>query len=134
MGDKSWQVDGFGVRDKSWGPRDWGAGQRSEGTQKEKEREESPNSSVFSTSSFSTEEVPNPFVNWFSMNFGADSALGGSCFRQPNGGMRGAGWIQRDGTSAARDATFINEGLAEFNRDGKQGYGIAEYWHAVSKG
>ena len=23
-----WQVDGFGVRDKSWGPRDWGAGDR----------------------------------------------------------------------------------------------------------
>ena len=117
------------------------------------------------------------------MNFGADSALGGSCFRQPNGDMKGAGWIQRDGTSArlanvrittdykagsimhdavcltgtvkggedieitgrvlnvcptkvpmAGGATFINEGLAEFNWDGKQGYGIAEHWHAVSKG
>ena len=117
------------------------------------------------------------------MNFGADSALGGSCFRQPNGDMKGAGWIQRDGASMrlknvlittnykqgsimhdkvrltgtieggedieiagrilnvcptkvpmAGGATFINEGLAEFNWNGKQGYGIAEHWHAVLKG
>jgi len=169
LGNKSWQVDGFGVRDKSWGPRDWGASQRTKG--------ESANSPAFSTN-----EVPTPFVNWFSMNFGAHSALGGSCFRQPNGDMKGAGWIQRDGTSAklknvritsdykagsimhdavrltgtveggedieitgrvlnvcptkvpmAGGATFINEGLAEFNWDGKRGYGIAEHWHAVSK-
>ena len=166
LGGKNWQVDGFGVRDKSWGPRDWGASQR--------ERNRTP--------AFSTNAAPNPFVNWFSMNFGAESALGGSCFRQANGDMRGAGWIQRDGTSAklknvrittdyqpgsiihdavrftgtieggedieiagrvlsvcptkvpmSGGATFINEGLAEFSWDGRQGYGIAEHWHAVLK-
>ena len=174
LNDKSWDVDGFGVRDKSWGPRDWGASQRD----KEPQVKEASNSPAFSTS-----DVPNPFVNWFSMNFGADSALGGSCFRQPNGDMKGAGWIQRNGTSArlknvrittdykagsivhdavrltgtieggedieitgrvlnvcptkvpmAGGATFINEGLAEFIWDSKRGYGIAEHWHAVSKG
>jgi hypothetical protein len=28
-------------------------------------------------------------------------------------------------------ATFVNEGLARFTKDGHTGYGIAEYWHAV---
>ena len=28
LGDEYWTVDGYGVRDKSWGPRDWGAGDR----------------------------------------------------------------------------------------------------------
>ena len=174
LGDRTWQVDGYGVRDKSWGPRDWGAGQR---TDKKEVDENSP------SASFSTAEAPNPFVNWFSMNFGEDSALGGSCFRQPNGEMKGAGWIQRDGKSMglkqvvittdyisgsilhnqvrltgtieggeqieitgkvlnvcptkvpmAGGATFINEGLVEFSWDGKQGFGIAEHWHAVLKG
>ena len=27
LGDVEWTVDGYGVRDKSWGPRDWGASQ-----------------------------------------------------------------------------------------------------------
>ncbi len=171
---RTWQVDGYGVRDKSWGPRDWGAGQRKDGDR----GEESSRQPVFST-----DEAPNPFVNWFSMNFGEDSALGGSCFRQPSGEMKGAGWIQRDGESMPLKqivitttyqpgsilhdqvrltgkiengedieitgkvlsvcptkvpmpggATFINEGLAEFNWNGQQGFGIAEHWHAVSKG
>ena len=163
-----WEVNGFGVRDKSWGPRDWGASDR--------------NSDSPSTATFSTSSQPEPFVNWFSMNFGADSALGGSCFRQASGELKGAGWIQRDGCNAdltdvtistkyKRDsilhetvhlkgfingdepvditgqiinmcptkvampggATFINEGLAEFDWDGNKGFGIAEHWHAVSK-
>ncbi|HJP41159.1 MAG TPA: hypothetical protein QGF35_05585 [Dehalococcoidia bacterium] len=31
-------------------------------------------------------------------------------------------------------ATFVNEGLARFNAGGRTGFGIAEYWHAVSVG
>jgi hypothetical protein len=27
--------------------------------------------------------------------------------------------------------TFINEGHARFAMDGREGYGIAEHWHAV---
>jgi hypothetical protein len=174
LGDKTWQVEGYGVRDKSWGPRDWGAGQRKEGG-----KSDGPH--------LSTSTIPYPFVNWFSMNFGADCALGGSCFRHPTGEMKGEGWIQRDGKSmplkqivisteyqpgsiihdrvrltgtiergveeGGEDieitgrvlsvcptkvpmpggATFINEGLVEFEWEGRQGYGIAEHWHAVSK-
>jgi len=154
-------VAGFGVRDKSWGPRDWGAG--------------SP-----ITGGAARAAGPAPFVNWFSMNFGADLALGGSCFRSSDGGMRGAGWIARDGriedleavvieSSYAPDsllhtgvrltartaggnpiavdgrvltvcptkipmrggATFVNEGLTEFRTEGRVGYGIAEHWHRV---
>ena len=168
IGADRYDVEGFGVRDKSWGPRDWGASQRS--------------SRSFSTPTFSTPQTPAPFVNWFSMNFGAQSALGGSCFRQPSGEIKGAGWIQRDGRSMALTdvtitstyqqssilhntvhlqgfidgtepvnitgrilnmcptkvpmpggATFINEGLAAFDWNGEQGFGIAEHWHAVSK-
>ena len=169
LSDQSWQVDGYGVRDKSWGPRDWGAGQR--------------NTNKASKPIFSTAGAADPFVNWFSMNFGESSALGGSCFRQPSGEMKGAGWIQRDGlskklknvvmtseydadsilhkrvrlTGSIEDgediviegqvlsvcptkvpmpggATFINEGLVQFEWAGKTGYGIAEHWHAVEKG
>ena len=72
-------VSGFGVRDKSWGPRDWGAG----------------GGGSVRTEARAT--GPAPFVNWFSMNFGTALALGGSCFRTADGTMRGAGWIQRDG-------------------------------------
>lgn len=164
--DEQWNVAGYGVRDKSWGPRDWGAGQRSsDGTPPAKT------------------SAPSPFVNWFSMNFGESAALGGSCFRHADGAMHGEGWIQRDGQSkgltdvviesdyrpdsilhtAVRltgtidggetlrihgkvlsvcptkvpmpgGATFINEGLTEFDWDGRQGFGIAEHWHAVSMG
>ena len=77
LGDDQWQVQGYGVRDKSWGPRDWGAGSQGGGA------------------AASESSGPSPFVNWFSMNFGADAALGGSCFRQADGVIRGEGWLQR---------------------------------------
>ena len=176
--DNTWTVDGFGVRDKSWGPRDWGASQRKQGTSPD---DQAKSEDKDTQTRFSTPASPRPFVNWFSMNFGADSALGGSCFRQPNGELKGAGWIQQDGLSMplrkvvittayqansilhdqvtltstidggedvritgnmlnvcptkvpmANGATFINEGLAEFDWDGKKGFGIAEHWHAVA--
>ncbi len=165
--DESWPVAGYGVRDKSWGPRDWGAGSRSSDAEE----------------ASSTEPIsgPTPFVNWFSMNFGDFAALGGSCFRHRDGVMRGEGWIQRDGQSGrltnvvietdyADDsiihtavrfcaetedgeqiemtgdvfnvcptkipmpggATFVNEGLTEFQWGARTGYGIAEHWHAVN--
>ena len=83
LDEESWQVDGYGVRDKSWGPRDWGAGNQG------------------SLPGGSTRTEPAPFVNWFSMNFGEHAALGGSCFRHADGSMRGEGWLQRDGVSTA---------------------------------
>ncbi|MCR9276992.1 MAG: hypothetical protein NXH85_03380 [Pseudomonadaceae bacterium] len=93
LGDETWSVDGYGVRDKSWGPRDWGAGQR----------EEMP----ATTTAADRSTGPEPFVNWFSMNFGADIALGGSCFRHRDGVMRGEGWMQRDGRSFALEDVVI---------------------------
>jgi hypothetical protein len=83
LGNEYWTVDGFGVRDKSWGPRDWGAG----------ERDALPATRTEGAGKAGTA----PFVNWFSMNFGPDIALGGSCFRHKDGVMRGNGWLQRDG-------------------------------------
>ncbi len=83
LADESWHVDGFGVRDKSWGPRDWGAGQPQSGTMRQS----------------SSDGGPAPFVNWFSMNFGADLALGGSCFRHGDGVLRGQGWIHEGGVT-----------------------------------
>jgi len=77
---EQWQVAGFGVRDKSWGPRDWGAGSR----------DSLPVSAA-------PGDQPKPFINWFSMNFGEYAAMGGSCFRGSDGVMRGAGWLQREG-------------------------------------
>jgi hypothetical protein len=165
IGDEVFTVSGYGVRDKSWGPRDWGAGTDSSGGATNK----------------GADSGPAPLVNWFSMNFGADLAMGGSCFRHADGQLRGSGWIQIDGetedledvtiTSAYKadsilhesivltgktasgkpihvngkvltvcptkvpmpgGVTFINEGLAEFECNGKTGYGISEHWHRVS--
>jgi hypothetical protein len=87
---KCWQVDGYGVRDKSWGPRDWGASASGRGP------------------ATSPTSAPKPFVNWFSMNFGEYAALGGSCFRQADGVMRGEGWMQRDGQSGALHDVVIS--------------------------
>ena len=83
IGGRTTQVSGYGVRDKSWGPRDWGAAAPAAG----------------STSAAAKIGGPAPFVNWFSMNFGAALALGGSCGRAADGVMRGAGWIHHDGRS-----------------------------------
>jgi len=174
IGDQVFTVRGHGVRDKSWGPRDWGAGASGSGSP--------ANTVVGDITDNITEDGPSPFVNWFSMNFGADLAMGGSCFRHPDGQLRGSGWIQIDGktedladvtitseykaasilhksivltgrTTSGKPihvngrvlticptkipmpggATFVNEGLAEFECDGKVGYGISEHWHRVSK-
>jgi hypothetical protein len=92
-GSESFEVDGFGVRDKSWGPRDWGASGGGE-----------------SGRGWTPGSAPAPFVNWFSMNFGADLALGGSCFRDTGGSLIGAGWIHRDGeTEDLLDARMESE-------------------------
>lgn len=171
-GTEVFHPSGFGVRDKSWGPRDWSAGQQQAPAAQQKGEGERTGA-----------DVPHPFVNWFSMNFGPDLALGGSCFRHPDGVMRGSGWITRDGhTEDLRDvvidseyrkgslwhtavrlrgetasgrgvdvagkilticptkipmaggATFVNEGLAEFQTERRTGYGISEHWHAVRAG
>ena len=161
-----WDVDGFGVRDKSWGPRTWQA----------------PSGTAAKSAGAGAVEQ-GCFLNWFSMNFGADLALGGACGKTADGTFIGKGWIQRgdrtigldkvtmttaydpgnpllhdtvrldavdadgvaivvDGTVTSicptkiprRDGiTFVNEGLARFETDGRVGWGIAEHWHAVTR-
>ncbi len=97
LDDQQWQVDGYGVRDKSWGPRDWGAGRSQEPSPQGAEQRSGP----------------TPFVNWFSMNFGGHAALGGSCFRHADGVMRGEGWLQRDGASMNLHDVVIASRYAE---------------------
>lgn len=98
----TFEVNGIGVRDKSWGPRSWSAGDGGEN--------ETPSSN---------NSAPNPFVNWFSMTFGEDHALGCSCFAR-GGEMRGEGWIVIDGRamdlndikitdSTYQDGTILHE-------------------------
>ena len=166
VGDERWDVHGYGVRDKSWGPRTWQA----------------PSGTAAKAAGPAAVEQ-GCFLNWFSMNFGADLALGGACGRTADGTFRGKGWIQRDGetldledvtmtttydptnpllhetvqlratdsagTSIVVDGTvlticptkiprrdgvtFVNEGLARFETDGRVGFGIAEHWHAVPR-
>lgn len=82
LGAESWTVSGWGVRDKSWGPRDWKPGT-------------GPAATV--TQEPEGEARPAPFVTWFSVNFGRDMALGCSCFRQHDGTVRGSGWFQEGG-------------------------------------
>jgi hypothetical protein len=99
LDDEHWNVSGYGVRDKSWGPRDWGAGSREDST---------------ATPPAATDNAdPAPFVNWFSMNFGPEIALGGSCFRHQDGVMRGEGWLQKDGRSLALSDLVIESTYRE---------------------
>ena len=166
LGDEQWDVSGYGVRDKSWGPRTWQA----------------PSGKAAKAAGPAAVEQ-GCFLNWFSMNFGPDLALGGACGKTADGTFRGKGWIQRDGrdvgpgrrddhhrvrpdepVAARRRAvaghrqhgasivvdgtvlsicptkiprrdgvTFVNEGLARFETDGRVGFGIAEHWHAVPR-
>ncbi|MEZ5231404.1 MAG: hypothetical protein R2749_01640 [Acidimicrobiales bacterium] len=85
LGEQRWEVDAYGVRDKSWGPRTWqassGSGAGGSGT----------------GGSGAGGAVTGCFLNWFSMNFGPGLALGGACVREADGTFRGAGWLQRDG-------------------------------------
>ena len=166
LGDEQWDVRGFGVRDKSWGPRTWQA------------------SSGSAAKAAGPQAADNGcFLNWFSMNFGDDLALGGACGRTADGTFRGKGWIHRGGETLDLDevtmtteyepdipllhrtvqlrgtdsrggavvvdgtvlsicptkiprrdgVTFVNEGLARFSSEGRQGFGIAEHWHAIPR-
>jgi hypothetical protein len=74
---------GLGVRDKSWGPRNWGGSAASSG-----------NAGAGSGPRLSTAGQPSPFINWFSMNFGPEISMGGSCGRGADGVIRGGGWMQ----------------------------------------
>ncbi len=166
VGDERWDVHGYGVRDKSWGPRTWQA----------------PSGTAAKAGGPATVQR-GCFLNWFSMNFGADLALGGACGKTADGTFKGKGWIQRDGATLdltdvtmtteydpgnpllhravqlratdgrgraivvdgtvlticptkipRRDGvTFVNEGLARFHIEGRDGFGIAEHWHAVPR-
>jgi hypothetical protein len=81
LGNEEWSVEGLGVRDKSWGPRDWSMGQGTD-----------DNSSKGST-------APSPHVHWFSVNFGPELALGGSALRQADGSWLTIGsWLLRQDT------------------------------------
>ncbi len=84
---EQWDVEGFGVRDKSWGPRTWQA----------------PSGSAAKEADGPKVADSGCFINWFSMNFGADLALGGTCGRVSDGSFRGKGWIQRDGRNLDLD-------------------------------
>ncbi len=90
VGAEEWQVDGFGVRDKSWGPRTWQA----------------PSGSAAKEAGPAAVEH-GCFLNWFSMNFGADLALGGACGRTADGSFRGKGWIQRGAETLDLDDVTI---------------------------
>jgi hypothetical protein len=166
VGNEEWKVDGYGVRDKSWGPRTWQA----------------PSGSASKAAGPKAVES-GCFINWFSMNFGPDLALGGTCGKTADGTFRGKGWIHRNGETLSleqmemttvfnpsnpllhetvqltatdergrtivvngtvlticptkvprRDGvTFINEGLARFETEGRVGFGISEHWHAVPR-
>jgi hypothetical protein len=92
LGNDTWDVAGFGVRDKSWGPRTWASG-----------------GGEASTASNEQPAGPRPFVTWFSMNWGADMALGGTCGRGSDGELNGSGWIRSDGKTQALTRLHVQE-------------------------
>jgi hypothetical protein len=86
MGGETRTFEGLGVRDKSWGPRNWG-GQNASGS----------SGGAAAGPRLSSADAPTPFVVWFSMNFGPEMSMGGSCGRGADGVVRGAGWMQQGG-------------------------------------
>jgi hypothetical protein len=80
--DMAWDVSGWGVRDKSWGPRTW----QSSGQAGERKAPSAPSAG------------PSPFTVWFSMNWGADMALGCGCGPNADGELVGRGWVQNGKT------------------------------------
>jgi len=98
LDDTVWEVSGYGVRDKSWGPRDWGAGQHN--------TEPAPRDAEQHSA------TPRPFLNWFSMNFGESVAMGGACMRGQDGVLRGEGWIMQDGRTGRWEGVTIDTDYA----------------------
>ena len=80
---RTWNVDGWGVRDKSWGPRTWQSG----------------GEPADAGAKSPAPAGPSPFVAWFSINWGPDIALGCSCARGAGGDLTGSGWIQSNGVT-----------------------------------
>ena len=100
LADEQWEVNGYGVRDKSWGPRTWQA----------------PSGTAAKAAGPAAVER-GCFLNWFSMNFGADLALGGACGRAADGSFRGKGWIQRDGETLDLEAVSYTHLTLPTNRE-----------------
>ncbi len=97
LGDEQWHVNGFGVRDKSWGPRTW----------------QGPSDAATTDAGVASVAAAvrgSCFMNWFSINFGENLALGGACGRATDGTFRGKGWIQRNGeTLELTDVSMTTE-------------------------
>lgn len=74
----TWSVSGWGVRDKSWGPRTWQPGS---GGHPPARRASEPGN-------------PSPFTVWFSGNWGPDLAFGCGCGPNAEGDLVGRGWVQ----------------------------------------
>ena len=82
IGEEIFQINGYGVRDKSWGPRDWKP--LAINTEEKKQEKE--------------KQTPTPFVQWFSMNFGSDLAIGLVSLNTPQGSaIHSTGWYQKEG-------------------------------------
>src|SRR5262249_53249409 len=94
LGDGERSFDGLGVRDKSWGPRNWGGANPGAASSGASSPGASSSGAAAAGPRLSTAAAPSPFVNWFSMNFGPDISLGGSCGRAAGGVIRGLGWMQ----------------------------------------
>lgn len=111
VGNDRWNVDGFGVRDKSWGPRTWQGG---------------GGGPARPAAGLAEDAGPRPFVHWFSLNFGDNLAFGASCGRRGEE-MRGGGWAWRDGknlvledvsvTSTYEPGTILHRSLTMTGRD-----------------
>lgn len=163
VGGAKWQIDGWGLRDKSWGPRTWKPSSIGSG---EKKRSSEP--ALFNV--------------WLAATFGADLAFALTGMRDAGGTIRGEGFLQRggkyhrlsngvvesefhpnsllhkatrftgsldDGSRISMDgnvltvaptkiampggATLVNEGLARYRFEGRDGVGIAEYWISVKR-
>lgn len=165
IGGESWQVDGWGLRDKSWGPRSWKAStaKSSDGRRKGESR-------------------AGTFAVWLAATLGPDLAFSCTGLRDENDVIRARGFFQRgaknhrftdvlveteyhpdsvlqkalrlsgtldDGSRVSLDgdvttvaptkiampggATLVNEGLARYTFEGREGIGIAEYWVAVKR-
>jgi hypothetical protein len=92
----SLEVHGWGLRDKSWGPRTWQAS--------------SSSASQGAGTARPAEGEPRPFNKWVTATFGPD--LGFAVLARPDGSgvYRGEGFLMRDGTNhPVRDVTIESD-------------------------
>jgi hypothetical protein len=113
VGDEEWAVEGFGLRDHSWGPRFW----------------QSPWWYRWLTANFGEDFG---FVISIVTSRDGGQRIGGVVLE--DGEYRSIDDVKRQTPDGDMLVTRISEGMTEWRCDGKVGYGLSEYLDQIVDG